>query len=58
MTVSNEVGWGVVPPTASGRLSRDALGGLNSRLADVADVVHLVVAGRVLDLSSAPRVGE
>ena len=58
VAVSNEVGWGVVPVARSGRLFRDELGRLNGRLAGVTDVVHLVVAGRVLDLSSAPRVGE
>ena len=58
VAVSNEVGWGVVPVARSGRLFRDELGRLNGRIADVSDVVHLVVAGRVLDLSSAPRVGE
>ncbi len=56
--VSNEVGLGVVPATASGRLFRDELGRLNARVASVADVVALVVAGRVLDLSNAPIVQE
>jgi len=49
--VSNEVGSGVVPATASGRLFRDVLGALNTRVAAGADRVQLVVAGRVLDLS-------
>ena len=44
--VTNEVGAGVVPPTRSGRLFQDLLGTLNLRLADVADEVRLVVAGR------------
>jgi adenosylcobinamide kinase/adenosylcobinamide-phosphate guanylyltransferase len=48
--VSNEVGGGVVPEHASGRLYRDLLGVLNRRLADVCDDVDLVVAGRVLRL--------
>lgn len=54
--VSNETGMGVVPPTASGRLFRDALGHANARVGAMAERVHLVVAGRVLDLSSSPRV--
>lgn len=54
--VSNEVGWGVVPAHASGRLFRDALGRLNQAMAEVADQVLLVVAGRVLDLTDAPAV--
>jgi adenosylcobinamide kinase/adenosylcobinamide-phosphate guanylyltransferase len=48
--VSNEVGAGVVPEHASGRLFRDLLGVLNARLADVCDDVDLVVAGRVVPL--------
>ncbi|HVQ92776.1 MAG TPA: bifunctional adenosylcobinamide kinase/adenosylcobinamide-phosphate guanylyltransferase, partial [Mycobacteriales bacterium] len=43
--VSDEVGWGVVPPTWSGRLFRDQLGLLNQDLASTADQVWLVVAG-------------
>lgn len=54
--VSNEVGLGVVPAHRSGRLFRDLLGRLNGRVADTCDHVALVVAGRVLDLSSAPRI--
>jgi adenosylcobinamide kinase/adenosylcobinamide-phosphate guanylyltransferase len=45
VAVSNEVGSGVVPPTADGRAFRDALGGLNARLAATADEVWLVTAG-------------
>jgi adenosylcobinamide kinase/adenosylcobinamide-phosphate guanylyltransferase len=56
VVVSNEVGSGVVPATSSGRLFRDELGRLNTALSARADRVHLVVAGRVLDLSSAPVV--
>ncbi|MCW2753944.1 MAG: cobU [Marmoricola sp.] len=48
--VTNEVGLGVVPEHASGRLFRDLLGTLNQRIAAVCDEVHLVVAGRVLVL--------
>ncbi len=56
VAVSNEVGLGVVPATASGRFFRDELGRLNSALAAVSDQVMLVVAGRVLDLSSCPAI--
>jgi adenosylcobinamide kinase/adenosylcobinamide-phosphate guanylyltransferase len=45
VAVSDEVGSGVVPASADGRRFRDLLGGLNQRLAAVADDVHLVVAG-------------
>jgi adenosylcobinamide kinase/adenosylcobinamide-phosphate guanylyltransferase len=48
--VTNEVGLGVVPAHRSGRLFRDLLGTVNQRLAAECDEVHLVVAGRVLQL--------
>ena len=50
VAVSNEVGSGVVPATASGRLFRDLLGMLNARLAAESDQVVLMVAGRPLRL--------
>ena len=56
VVVTNEVGWSLVPTTASGRFFQDELGRLNAAVAAVAAHVHLVVAGRVLDLSSAPVV--
>ncbi|MFI1653065.1 bifunctional adenosylcobinamide kinase/adenosylcobinamide-phosphate guanylyltransferase [Streptomyces avidinii] len=43
--VSNEVGSGVVPATASGRRFRDELGRLNAAVADECEHVLLVVAG-------------
>ncbi|SEL76128.1 adenosylcobinamide kinase / adenosylcobinamide-phosphate guanylyltransferase [Streptacidiphilus jiangxiensis] len=51
VAVSNEVGSGVVPATASGRRFRDELGRLNAAVADVCEDVRLVVAGRSLRLS-------
>ena len=48
--VSDEVGLGVHPSTEVGRVFRDHLGELNRQVADVADRVLLVVAGRVLPL--------
>jgi adenosylcobinamide kinase/adenosylcobinamide-phosphate guanylyltransferase len=50
VAVSNEVGQGIVPPTASGRLFRDAQGRLNARLAREADEVVMMVAGRPVRL--------
>lgn len=50
VVVSDEVGLGVVPSTGVGVRFRDALGEVNRAVADVADEVHLVVAGRVLVL--------
>lgn len=56
VVVTNEVGWSLVPTTASGRLFQDELGRVNARVASAARSVHLVVAGRVLDLSGSPVV--
>lgn len=50
VVVSEEVGLGVHPSTEAGRRFRDALGELNRAVADIADEVLLVVAGRVLPL--------
>jgi adenosylcobinamide kinase / adenosylcobinamide-phosphate guanylyltransferase len=52
VAVSDEVGWGVVPATAAGRLFRDELGRLNRRLADESERVLVVVAGRILTAGS------
>ncbi len=43
--VSNEVGSGVVPGTASGRLYRDELGRLNARVAAGCDELWLCIGG-------------
>lgn len=48
--VTNEVGLGVVPSHRSGALFRDLLGTVNRRVAAEVAEVHLVVAGRVLQL--------
>lgn len=45
VVVSDEVGLGVVPETASGRAFRDLLGLANARVATAAREVHLCVAG-------------
>lgn len=49
--VSDEVGLGVHPETPVGRRFRDVLGDLNRTVAEVADDVLLVVAGRALPLA-------
>ncbi|MGQ4332629.1 bifunctional adenosylcobinamide kinase/adenosylcobinamide-phosphate guanylyltransferase, partial [Streptomyces hayashii] len=48
--VSNEVGSGIVPATASGRRYRDELGRLNAAVANECEQVVLVVAGQALVL--------
>ncbi|GAA1364544.1 bifunctional adenosylcobinamide kinase/adenosylcobinamide-phosphate guanylyltransferase [Streptomyces beijiangensis] len=50
VAVSNEVGSGVVPATASGRRFRDELGRLNAAFAGECEHVLLVVAGQALVL--------
>ena len=58
IVVTNEVGDGVVPAYASGRVFRDVLGRLNRTLVAAADVAYLVVCGRPIDLTPgapAPR---
>ena len=50
VVVSEEVGLGVHPSSEAGRHFRDELGLLNRRVADIADDVLFVVAGRVLQL--------
>ncbi|MBV7694804.1 bifunctional adenosylcobinamide kinase/adenosylcobinamide-phosphate guanylyltransferase [Streptomyces sp. TRM70350] len=50
VAVSNEVGSGIVPATASGRRYRDELGRLNAAFASECEQVLLVVAGQTVVL--------
>ncbi|RYU09571.1 bifunctional adenosylcobinamide kinase/adenosylcobinamide-phosphate guanylyltransferase [Nocardioides iriomotensis] len=50
VAVSNEVGQGVVPDTASGRRFRDEMGRLNALVAAATEDVRWCVAGRVSPL--------
>jgi adenosylcobinamide kinase/adenosylcobinamide-phosphate guanylyltransferase len=50
--VSEQTGWGVVPPTAIGGLFRDRLGALERRLVAIAERAWLVVAGRAVNLTA------
>ncbi len=54
--VTNEVGMGVVPESALGRLFRDVAGRTHQRLARDADRVYLAVLGCVLRLKPNPVV--
>lgn len=57
--VSNEVGQGVVPDTASGRLFRDLLGITNTKLAQVCTESIFMVAGQALPLTLvSPLLGK
>ena len=50
LIVTNEVGLGIVPAYALGRLYRDTLGYVNQRLAQAADRVYFMIAGMGIDL--------
>jgi adenosylcobinamide kinase/adenosylcobinamide-phosphate guanylyltransferase len=52
--VTNEVGMGVVPESALGRLFRDVAGRAHQRLARDATSIHLAALGCVLRLKPAP----
>jgi adenosylcobinamide kinase/adenosylcobinamide-phosphate guanylyltransferase len=53
--VANEVGSGIVPDNALARRFRDLQGGLNQRIAALADHVVLVVAGLPLVVKGHPN---
>ena len=53
VVVSEEVGWGVVPAFAAGRVFRDVMGRANQRLCEKADRAYLVVSGVAFDLKTA-----
>lgn len=55
IVVSNEVGSGIVPAFATGRVFRDELGRANALLSGRADAAYCAVAGRLLDLTALPR---
>jgi adenosylcobinamide kinase/adenosylcobinamide-phosphate guanylyltransferase len=50
LIVSNEVGLGIVPAYALGRVYRDVLGLVNQRLAQAANRVYLMIAGLAVDI--------
>jgi len=52
IVVTNEVGWGLVPPYPLGRIYRDLLGWTNQQFASRADAVYLIVAGIPLNIKS------
>ena len=52
--VSNEVGAGMHPPTEVGLRFRDALGGVNQRIAAAADRVRYMVAGLPMAIKDLP----
>ena len=45
LVVTNETGWGIVPENALAREFRDIAGGINRRVASIAEHVYLCVCG-------------
>ncbi len=58
LVVTNEVGSGVVPVSALGRLFRDVVGRANREMTSAAKGAWLVVAGRCVDLAHLPETPE
>jgi len=54
LLVSNEVGMGIVPESALGRIFRDCAGTTHQRIASQADEVYLAAMGLVLRLLPGP----
>lgn len=54
LVVTNEVGLGIVPESALGRLFRDVAGRAHQRLAAVADEIFLAILGTVLRVRPEP----
>jgi adenosylcobinamide kinase/adenosylcobinamide-phosphate guanylyltransferase len=50
VAVTNEVGWGLVPPYRSGRVFTELLGEANQAMAAASDELIMIVAGRALQL--------
>ncbi len=56
VAVTSDSDLGMVPAEPAARTFREVLGHLNARVGAASSHVHLVTAGRVLDLSDAPRL--
>ncbi|RNB80843.1 bifunctional adenosylcobinamide kinase/adenosylcobinamide-phosphate guanylyltransferase [Brevibacillus panacihumi] len=52
LLVTNEVGYGIVPEYALGRIFRDAAGMMNQRVAEASEQVFLVTAGIPQEIKS------
>lgn len=54
LIVTNEVGMGIVPETALGRVFRDISGRAHQRLGRAADEIYFAVLGQLLRIKPAP----
>ena len=54
LLVSNEVGMGIVPESALGRIFRDCAGATHQRIVSQADEVYLAAMGLLLRLLPGP----
>jgi adenosylcobinamide kinase / adenosylcobinamide-phosphate guanylyltransferase len=54
--ITNEVGMGIVPESALGRLFRDVAGLAHQRLSQAADELYLAVLGTILRIKPAPVI--
>lgn len=56
VAISDEVGWGLPATTEAERTHHEVLSHVNHRFSAASDRVHLIVGGRVVDLSEAPAL--
>lgn len=56
VAISDEVGWGLPATTEAERTHHEVLAHVNHRFSAQSDRVHLIVGGRVVDLSDAPSL--
>ncbi|WP_114905778.1 bifunctional adenosylcobinamide kinase/adenosylcobinamide-phosphate guanylyltransferase [Ornithinimicrobium murale] len=56
VAISDEVGWGLPATTDQERTHHEVLSHVNHRFSAVSDRVHLLVGGRVVDLSATPSL--
>jgi adenosylcobinamide kinase / adenosylcobinamide-phosphate guanylyltransferase len=54
--ITNEVGMGIVPESALGRLFRDVAGLAHQRISEAADEVYLAVLGTILRIKPGPVI--
>lgn len=56
VAVSHEVGFSPLSPDPQARVYQECLGRVNTIISQASRRTHVVIAGRVLDLSDAPAI--